>query len=74
MKAAATIAAVDALDHVHAQLGALRAIESLAMVSKVDSEQDMGTLQRNDLAMLLCLVTTSIAATCTSTRAGLTVI
>jgi hypothetical protein len=73
MRPAATLAAVDALDHVHAQLGALRAIESLTMNAKVGSEEDLPMLRRGDLAMLLCLVTTSIEATCTSTRAGLVV-
>jgi hypothetical protein len=73
MKPAATIAAVDALDHVQAQLGALRAIESLTMNSKAGGEEDLPLLRRGDLAMLLCLVTTSIEATCASTRAGLVV-
>ena len=63
--------AIDAVEHARQQMGALRAIEALTIMEKVGSEESMGMLRRNDLAMLLCLVTTSIETTLDSANAGL---
>jgi len=50
----------DACHHFDRPIGALRAIESMVELYKVDSEVDMPGLRRPDLASLLSIVTDSL--------------
>lgn len=59
---------VDAIDDLHSQLGALRALQQLTINEKGGSPESLAQLQRSDLAMLLSLVNTSLETHCAKAR------
>ena len=59
---------VDAIDDLHSQLGALRALQQLTSNEQHDSPEGLGHLRRTDLAMLLSIVNASLEAQCAKAR------
>ncbi|MBK1683402.1 hypothetical protein [Rhodoferax fermentans] len=64
----AAYSVVDAVDDLDAQLGALRAVECLAINEKVGSEEYLPQLKREDLAMLLSVLTSNLQTHCATAR------
>jgi uncharacterized protein (UPF0147 family) len=62
-------AVVDALDHAEMALGPYRAVQALACVEQVASEQDMPQLTRADLSELLAVLTGHMAGQIAAARA-----
>lgn len=59
---------VDAIDELHSQLGALRALQQLTSKEQRDSPESLGHLRRSDLAMLLSMLSASLEAHCAKAR------
>lgn len=62
--------AADAVGSIQVQLGALRAVESLARNELAASEEYLPQLKRDDLAVLLSVLTSNLDAHCTLARAA----
>jgi hypothetical protein len=62
-------AVVDALDHAEMALGPYRAVQALACVEQVASEQDLPQLTRADLSELLAVLTGHVATQIATARA-----
>lgn len=61
-------AVVDAVDNLDTQLGALRAVECLAINEKIGSEEYLPQLRRSDLAVLLSVLTSNLETHCAHAR------
>lgn len=59
---------VDAVDDLSADLGAFRAVESLAMNEKIGGEDCLPQLKRRELATLLNVLTNNLEAHCAAAR------
>lgn len=59
---------VDAIDDLHSQLGALRALQQLTSNEQLDSPESLGHLRRTDLATLLSIVNASLESHCAKAR------
>lgn len=60
--------AVDAVDDLHRQLGAYRALEQLTTKDKSGSDEGLVQLQRSDLATLLAVLNDNLEAWCVKAR------
>ncbi|MFI5447574.1 hypothetical protein [Polaromonas sp. UC242_47] len=63
---------VDAVDELHNQLGALRAVQQLTTNDKAGSLENLPQLQRGDLATLLSVVSADLEAHCAKAREAAT--
>lgn len=61
-------AVADAISDLQSHLRPYRAIEALTLNEKLGSEESIGSLQRSDLAMLLCVLNTNVEQRCAEAR------